>query len=178
MSVVIYHIKNQLDGRRYIGRTTNFSNRKSTHLSNLRHGAHSNSPLQKAFNLHGEDCFVFETLHDCEDETQAVELEASVIDRAYEGLYNILRGSAGTTTASFTEDARRKISEAQLGEKNHMFGKTGRDCHMFGKKRTPETRQNMINNRWVCDECGLNTTPGALSIHQKHTGHQGRTKPI
>ena len=33
-----------------------------------------------------------------------------------------------------------KMSAAQSGEKNHMYGKTGEQCPNYGKKHTPEAR--------------------------------------
>jgi len=42
-----------------------------------------------------------------------------------------------------SDETRRKISEALKGEKNHMYGKYGKDSPCFGKKRSEETRQKI-----------------------------------
>ncbi len=55
-----------------------------------------------------------------------------------------------------TEETRRKISEAEIGEKNHnwgkigkenpMFGKTGRKCPNFGRKRPDVAIRNKLRS--------------------------------
>lgn len=42
-----------------------------------------------------------------------------------------------------TEEAKRKMSEAQRGEKSWMFGRRGKLCHNFGRKLSEETRKKI-----------------------------------
>jgi hypothetical protein len=42
-----------------------------------------------------------------------------------------------------TEESKQKISDALSGEKHPMYGKTGEKTSMFGKKHTEETKQKM-----------------------------------
>lgn len=59
MTHYIYIIENKINGKFYIGRTGNPSQRKRAHFSELRRGAHSNPRLQNAFNKYGEAAFDF-----------------------------------------------------------------------------------------------------------------------
>ena len=43
----------------------------------------------------------------------------------------------------FTEEWKKKISEAKKGSKNAMFGKTGSQHHFYGKHHSEETRKKI-----------------------------------
>ena len=57
------------------------------------------------------------------------------------GGYNLMEG--GGSKGRSSEETKKKISEANLGEKNHMYGKTGEKACWFGKEHTEETKQKM-----------------------------------
>src|SRR5271156_4781863 len=54
-----------------------------------------------------------------------------------------MAGILNRTGAILTEEHKRKIGEAQLGEKNHMFGKRGTLSPLFGKKASSETKEKI-----------------------------------
>ena len=58
----IYMIKNNVDGKVYIGSSKNINKRKNRHFSELRHNKHNSIHLQKAFNKFGEESFSFNIL--------------------------------------------------------------------------------------------------------------------
>ena len=43
----------------------------------------------------------------------------------------------------FTDEQKRRMSEAQKGEKSWMFGRKGKLCHNFGRKLSKETRKKI-----------------------------------
>jgi len=47
--------------------------------------------------------------------------------------------SASTKNKPKSMETRKKMSERQLGPKNHMFGMSGEKHHNFGKKLSPES---------------------------------------
>lgn len=62
MKAYIYFIINKVNGKRYVGQTTDFSRRKHTHLKKLRTNTHENKKLQNAWNKYGEENFEFQRL--------------------------------------------------------------------------------------------------------------------
>lgn len=62
MKCYIYFIINKVNGKRYVGQTTNFSRRKQNHISKLKHHKHDNIKLQNAWDKYGEENFYFEKI--------------------------------------------------------------------------------------------------------------------
>jgi group I intron endonuclease len=68
------------------------------------------------------------------------EFNSFVDDNKEHGL-NLTRGG---DVGENSEETRKLKSEANMGEKNHMYGKKGKDCHNFGRKHTQEQIQANI----------------------------------
>lgn len=62
MKCYIYFIINKVNGKRYVGQTTNYSRRKQNHISDLKCRRHDNIKLQNAWDKYGEDNFKFEKI--------------------------------------------------------------------------------------------------------------------
>lgn len=62
----IYQIVNKSNGRRYVGKSTNITNRWNKHLLDLLNRNHSNKYLQKDFSRVGYSGFTFELIELCE----------------------------------------------------------------------------------------------------------------
>lgn len=62
----IYEIINLINGKKYIGQTIDFENRKKLHFSYLRNGTHDNPHLQYSYNKYGENNFEFRIILYCE----------------------------------------------------------------------------------------------------------------
>lgn len=84
----VYQIVNKADGKKYVGATVNFAARWSMHTSDLKRHRHANKNLQNAFNEHGQDCFIFSVLEEC-DKNSLHEREFFYI-RTLKPEYNIL----------------------------------------------------------------------------------------
>jgi group I intron endonuclease len=63
----IYKIENLLDGKKYVGLSTNIYRRWTDHRRMLMGGYHDNKHLQGAWKKYGEENFVFTILEECED---------------------------------------------------------------------------------------------------------------
>ena len=134
MTSGIYRIENKQDEMEYIGSAVNIEKRWRKHRFLLRGNRHDNIHLQRAWNKYGEDSFVFTVLEEVNtDELLIVEqkhLDALFIQG---NCYNIaLNAVASMLGCTHTDDARRKMSEAQMGNQR-----------MRGYKHTDETRHNM-----------------------------------
>lgn len=116
MICCIYMITNLIDGKKYIGQTTNYNKRSKTHFSKLRDNKHHNEHLQRAFNKYGEKNFKIEILSLC-DENQLDELEKEYIkkynccDERYG--YNLMDG--GQKYRHFTNEVKEKMSRSGKG---------------------------------------------------------------
>ena len=64
----IYRIRNKLDDKRYIGSAQDFENGWIGRRRALRRGKHHNIRLQRAWNKHGEENFIFEVEEEVDDE--------------------------------------------------------------------------------------------------------------
>ena len=103
MKCYIYFIINQETNQRYVGQTTNFSRRKSEHLTKLRENRHPNLKLQNAFNFYGENNFIIEKIKfDNISKTELDEQEKFYIKKynSYEDGYNLTEGGTGGDTRS------------------------------------------------------------------------------
>lgn len=114
----VYHIINLNTGWFYVGSTIDLHKRKQEHFRRLRLNKHHNQYLQRSFNKHGEDKFVFIVSNYTNDYMNAeqIELDSYGIDE----LYNIASDAlhpAGMTGKKHTEESRAKMSEAAKGHK-------------------------------------------------------------
>jgi group I intron endonuclease len=149
MMCSIYKITNSINSKVYIGQTwgqikKRFDYHKSPQNISCIH-------LRRALDKHGRDNFQIETIAACSDQVTADYLECLYIkeyDSIFSG-YNIRgggsRGAVSEETKNklsaihkgkrysiktefktgqkFSEDTKKKMSEAQRGSKNHNFGK-------------------------------------------------------
>lgn len=110
---------NTVNGKRYVGSSaTGVYGRRRGWLTVLRGGRGHNAHLQAAWNKYGEAAFQFQTLQRCRAE-DAVAWEQYWIDyyRSYDHLvgYNISPTAGSCLGAKWTEESRRRLSEACRG---------------------------------------------------------------
>jgi group I intron endonuclease len=146
-TIGVYRISNILSGRYYIGYSTNIEKRFISHRYKLKKDCHDNIFLQRAYNLDGEDKFLYEITHVCDTEEEAKEIELQYLtdlnirDKLYNLNYNNSGGDLLThhpekeairekivnsykATLSKMTPEERRAKYAQCGEKNGMYGKT------------------------------------------------------
>ena len=121
MSSGIYQIKNQANGKRYIGSTINFAKRWQNHLGALRRRQHRNPHLQAAFERYSEVTFVFAVLEQVKPDN-LIEREQHYLDMLVPE-YNLSSTAGSCLGCHASEEARRKQSEAKLGRRNPNWGK-------------------------------------------------------
>lgn len=141
--VGIYIIKNNDDGKVYIGQSVDVEYRVGNHFSKLKWNRHDNEHMQRAYNRN-PSAFSWELLFEC-DASDLDELEIETI-RKYNSTdrkrgYNMQYG--GQKEHRATEETRRKMSESKKGKK---FSKE--HCERIGqanrgKKFSEETKQKL-----------------------------------
>ena len=137
--MIIYMVENKINGKKYIGQTTNLKNRWSEHKRKLRKETHTNSHLQNSYNKYGKESFKFYILEEVKKE-KIDEREIYWID-----FYNTFKGegynlkSGGKANCDFSEEAIQKIREASKGRKHTEETKE----NIYDKiKKDPNFRKN------------------------------------
>jgi len=142
----VYRISNILSGRYYIGYSTNINRRFTVHRSKLKQNCHDNIFLQRAYNLDGEDKFIYDKIHICESEEQAKEIELQYLTdiSIREYLYNLNFNNSGGDLMSYHPDKEKirekilkshseTISKMSLEDRKEKFGRCGEKNGMMVK---------------------------------------------
>ena len=115
----IYQIRNKVNGKLYIGSTSNFVRREKEHFNHgrcLKKCNHVNPYLQNAFNKYGEDSFVYEIIFFCSLENRLYYEQKYLDYYGVDNLYNI-NGEACRPPShkgiKKSEETKRKMSNAQ-----------------------------------------------------------------
>jgi len=150
----VYKISNLVSDRYYIGYSKNINKRFCVHRCKLKNSCHDNIFLQRAYNLDGEDKFIYEIIHRCNTEKEAKEIELQYLtdltirDKLYNLNYNNSGGDLLTNhpdkelirekiIKSYTET----ISKMSCEERKEKYGKIGEKNGMYGKTHTEEARK-------------------------------------
>lgn len=161
MEAVIYCITNKINGKKYIGQSWNFYNRKKAHISKAKHGEKSH--LYDAIRKYGKESFVWEIVEwiDCDENAQLVldEKESLWIDH-YDTQnpdhgYNVRDGGSRGKHSLQTKEKLSKLRQGvsygpihseewkkQLSEnakKNPLFSSKGRILSDETKKKISES---------------------------------------
>ena len=115
--------KIQIDKYYYIGQSSDLKKREYNHLRTLKNGTHPNSKMQNVYNKYKD--FSFSPL---------VYAEIKELNHIEQGLLDVYWGNklcmnlakdaeAPARGLKFSEETKRKISEANKGEKNYWYGK-------------------------------------------------------
>jgi group I intron endonuclease len=155
----IYKIQNLVNGKVYIGQTTQDPHvRYLHHFGSLRNKTHSNNHLQNSFNKYGENGFKFGILIWANSREELNHLEIHFMDQ-YDALnsekgYNLRQGGRDGKLALET---RQKMSRAMKGRifseehkqklrENHAR-LSGKDHPCYGKKLSKEHREKIRNSK-------------------------------
>lgn len=156
MTSGIYAIKQRYSGKAYYGSSVNMPMRKRQHLYKLRRGTHSNRHLQSAWDLYGEEAFVFEVVSEVAVE-QLLAIEQDYLD-ANVGGYNVAKNaesaalglkwsvvsrqrfSASRRGRSLTEAHKRALSQAAVGKIRTAAHSESIRKRMLGTRQGDEAR--------------------------------------
>ena len=118
----VYKITNTVTGDFYIGSSVNLRERLSQHRRALRGNRHINTHMQRSWNKYGESAFEFNPILYCDTSTTLF-YEQLLLDRQ-KPTFNIAKNATASMMGlSHSEETKRKISEAQSGERGNNFGK-------------------------------------------------------
>lgn len=150
----VYKITNTLSGRYYIGYSTNIKRRFTVHRNKLKQDYHDNIFLQRAYNLDGEDKFIYDILHICDTEEEAKEIELQYLTdlSIREYLYNLNFNNSGGDLLTYHPDkekirekilnsCKETLNKMTLEERKQKYGKIGERNGMYGKTHTEEVKK-------------------------------------
>lgn len=156
----IYQIKNEVNGKLYIGSTIRPSYiRKYEHFSQLRKNIHKNSHLQRAFNKYGEDSFTFSILEEYKfpEDYGKMYIVEYLLGREYYFIeklnaeYNIkIDLTIGNTGYKHTEETKDKIRKSKLSKTPSE--RTLREVEIKRKKENGEIVKRGIPKGWKHSE--------------------------
>ena len=113
----IYCIKNKINDEFYIGSSYHIYKRRNRHFSELRNNKHKNYKLQRLYNLHGEESFLFYLIESVDIKQNLINREQYYIDNLKPQLnINIIANSSLGVKRS--EETKEKIRQANLGLKH------------------------------------------------------------
>jgi len=142
----IYEIVNLLNGKRYIGSAVWFNKRFSIHRSSLRRNAHHSQALQRAWNKHGKEAFVFRFMLICSKHLLLF-YEQRAID-LLKPEYNV-NPTAGSNLGNFhSPEAKAKIGAKALGRKHPPESVEARASKLRGRKLPLERYARNFGNTW------------------------------
>lgn len=155
MTIGVYIITCETNGRYYIGSSTDVDKRIARHLWSLRKGTHHNVYMQRVFDKYGEDSFQFQilkekTLDDCRA------LEDALLDYHVDQslCMNIGRTACGGDNLTNNPNRQRilkRIKRATVRwmssmtpeERKEKFGKTGEANGMYGRTHSKQARKKI-----------------------------------
>lgn len=111
----VYQIKNIVNGKRYIGSSSDLQARRRYHFGRLRRGVHSNAYLQHSFDKYGEKAFVFEILEFVEIDKLLIS-EQKLLDTNPEYNLVMIAGPMFRLGSKNSPEHRAKISKALTGK--------------------------------------------------------------
>jgi group I intron endonuclease len=137
---VIYRITNMANGKFYIGSAESFARREWQHKYALRRNEHKNPRLQAAWNVYGEEMFVFEVIEEIAPDRNAFDIENTYLHKVVgqEDCYNINTDAVGMRTGiAHTEETKAKVSASRKGKA------AGEDHYRYGQSVSEEVRQKI-----------------------------------
>lgn len=146
----IYKITNIVNGKIYIGSSSNIYIRINGHKSKLKIGKHSNQHLQSAWNKYGENSFIFETVKQINNLNLLVRFEQIYINK-YDCVdlgYNKRRIADSNRGNVMSILARKRMSIAKKGHKMHPNTKEAfKKCYNPGAKGHKHTQEFKDNRK-------------------------------
>lgn len=134
----VYTIKNIVNGKIYIGSSSDIKSRIRNHLNLLRKGKHHNVILQRSFNKHKEINFKFEIICFCEKNLKLY-LEQQYIN-TMKPFYNISKSVHAPMEG-------RKHSQKTKDKFKKRKVLSGEDHPNYGKSWTKEQRKLLMPSR-------------------------------
>jgi excinuclease UvrABC nuclease subunit len=137
MASGIYAIENLKTGRRYVGSACCLKRRAKEHFRHLSRGVHHSAYLQRSYNAHGGDNFVFRHVLYCAPSDLI--MYEQIVMQAYQPEYNVAPVAGSMLGYTHTDETRAKMRAARA--RNGYFSP------MKGRTQTEDARKKISKNR-------------------------------
>jgi len=151
----IYQLQNLINGKCYIGSSSNLFGRESSHFSQIKNGKCENAKLKNAVNKYGIENFEFSVIEYVDNKENLIKIEQYYIN-AFDSVKNgynirpIADRNNGVKKAPFSQEHRDKMSESSFHGKKTYCAKgheyTEENIQWYFSKKT-----NKLQRR--CKEC-------------------------
>jgi len=186
---VIYWVKNRLNGKFYVGSTTQRYVRWRTHKKKLRAGTHHCAHLQSAWKKYGEDVFEFSVIERVlsVDDLQAAEDRWLAAHVGQPHCYNVgrrsgapMRGRTGEAHPSYgkkrSDVQKQRLREAALAQWETSDPRTGRKHSDEVRAKISEKLQQALaegrGGKFIPSEETRAKMSAALKGNQNAKGHE------
>jgi group I intron endonuclease len=144
----VYAIRHVLSGKLYVGSSRNLARRWREHRRALNKGTHHSRHLQRAWDRHGADAFVFEILQAIENDADLMMAEQFHINKteAYRRShgYNISLTADPLRGLHRSAEHRARIGASLRGRKHTAESKENMAAGRRGKRNSPEAIAKML----------------------------------
>ena len=152
----IYVITNIVNGKFYVGSTTNFDKRWISHKRQLKANKHHNIMLQRAYNKYGLENLVFDILEESNDDILLLEQSYLVVFVGQPDCYNIAKHSSGgdnLTNNPNREEIIEKISKGLRERYENMTEEEKKDAFSKFGEDNPNWKGENCTSKKLC-KCG------------------------
>ena len=128
--LIIYKVTNKVNGKIYVGQTINeLSHRRRQHENSYKYESTKNGVFARAMKKYGKENFTWEVIDSASSIGELNEKEIYWIKELNTLVDNGMgyNSNKGGLNGEHSETTKRKIGDAQRGDKNHMFGLRGVD---------------------------------------------------
>lgn len=181
----IYMIRNNVNGKVYVGSSMNIKSRWYFHKNDLRKNQHHSLLLQRSWEKHGEDVFEFSVIENCAAEI-LIDREQHWIDtlNASSKKHGYNRSPSAGTTAGIqrSDEYKKRMSEVTKGRVAWNKGmKTGKQTPEMIEKRFAKLRGSRrdpsIGQKISATKKALGQKPNAQALTSSAEIRRGKRGP-
>lgn len=142
----VYVIENIVNGKKYVGQSSNIHLRWVKHRNDLANGTHHNYKLQADWEKYGGDAFVFKVLDCTANRAHLDVLEKMYVEKfdSVKNGYNLTYGGINCKVAS---EVKEKMSASHKGYIKSVSHRANLSQSLTGKVTSTETIQRIKNTQ-------------------------------
>ena len=171
----IYRIRNLINNKCLYGSSKDIQKRWVRHKRNLNNNTHENILLQRSWNKHGEENFVFELIQKCNIDLLLI-IEQKFIDNNING-YNLAPAQGGDIISNHpnNKEIRNKISKT-VKHRIALLSEEDRKYLSHPGEQNPNWKGGVSEK--ICPICNVNTISPRANTCSKCRNRSGQNNPF